>query len=174
MYADGSQFFFRHIARRLHPDAGLPGNAVSGDAKVGRSADHRLFEGADIPVNVAADEVEIQDRVADNLAGAVVGDVATAIGFAKPDAFLAQHIFRGKEIFLAGVAAHGDDVWMLAEQENVVNCTGFACSDKALLQEVGVGPRNEAEVGGEKGVHGRHKFAVKSCQLKVNAQFIAS
>ena len=44
-------------------------------------------------MNVSADTIKIQDRVADDLAGAMIGDVATAIGFAQLHAFLAEDVF---------------------------------------------------------------------------------
>jgi hypothetical protein len=150
---DGGEFFFGNIARRLDPDAGFAGDAVGGDAEVSGGADHGLFESADIPVNVAADGIEIEDGVANDLAGAVIGDVATAVGFAELDIFLAEDIFGGEKILLAGVAAEGENVGMLAEEEDVVDGAGFAGGDHALLEGVGVGPGEEANVANEKGCH---------------------
>ena len=153
MDADGGEFFFGDIAGGLDPDAGFAGDAVGGDAEVSGGADHGLFESADIPVNVAADGIEIEDGVANDLAGAVIGDVATAVGFAELDIFLAEDIFGGEKILLAGVAAEGENVGMLAEEEDVVDGAGFAGGDHALLEGVGVGPGEEANVANEKGCH---------------------
>src|SRR5882762_1539469 len=72
--ADGGEFFFGDIARRLDPNAGFAGDAVGADAEIGGGADHGFFEGADIPVNVAADGIEIQDGVTDDLAWAVISE----------------------------------------------------------------------------------------------------
>jgi len=148
--ADGGEFFFADVARRLNPDAGLAGNAKGGDAEISGGANHDFFKRADVPVNVAADDIEIENGIADDLTGAVIGDVAAAIGFAKLDIFLPQNIFGGEEIFLASVAAEGEDMWMLAEEENVVDGAGFAGGDDAPLEGVGVGPGEEAEIGDEK------------------------
>src|SRR5258708_2709098 len=74
--ADGGEFFFGDAARRLHPDAGFAGDAVGGDAEIGGGAGHGFFEGADKPVNVAADGTEVQDGGAVDLACAMVSDVA--------------------------------------------------------------------------------------------------
>src|ERR1700720_4489593 len=52
--ADGGEFFFGDIARRLDPDAGFAGDAIGGDAEIGGGADHGFFERPDVPVNVAA------------------------------------------------------------------------------------------------------------------------
>jgi hypothetical protein len=151
--ADGGEFFFGDVARRLDPDAGFAGDAVGGDTEISGGADHGLFEGADVPVDVATDGIEIEDRIADDLAGAVIRYVAAAVGFAEFDIFLAEDVFGGEEIFLAGVAAEGEDVGMLAEEEDVVDGAGFARGDDALLEGVGIGPGEEAEVGDEEGIH---------------------
>jgi len=156
VYADGGEFFFGNIARRLDPNAGFAGDAVGGDAEIGGGPDHGLFEGADVPVNVAADGIEIENGVADDLAGAVIGDVAATVGFAELDILLAQDIFGGEEIFLVGVSAERQNVRVFAEEEDVVDDAGFSGGDKALQEGVGVGPGEEAEVGCEKGVHAGH------------------
>src|SRR5690242_14171339 len=61
--ADGRKLFFRNISGGLNPDAGLAWDAIGGDAEIGGGADHGLFQGADVPVNVAADQIEIEDGV---------------------------------------------------------------------------------------------------------------
>src|SRR5882757_3714807 len=155
--ADGGEFFFGDAARRLHPDAGFAGDAVGGDAEIGGGADHGFFERADVPVNVAADGIEIKNWIADDLAGAVVGDVAAAVGFAEFDIFLAEDVFGGEKIFLAGIAAESEDVGMFAEEENVVDGAGFTGGDEALLEGVRPGPGEEAEVGDEEGRHGESR-----------------
>src|SRR5260221_9165330 len=152
--ADGGEFFFGDIARRLDPDAGFAGDAIGADAEIGGGADHGFFERADIPVNVASDGTEIQDGVADDLAWAVISDVAAAVGFAEVDIFLAEDIFGSEKIFLAGAAAEGQNVGMFAEEDDVVDGAGFAGGDDALLEGVGVGPGEEAEVGDEERRHG--------------------
>src|SRR4029077_15527982 len=134
------------IARRLDPDAGFAWDAIRCDAEIGGGTDHGLFEGAHVPVDVAADGTEIEDGVADDLAWAVIRDVAAAVGFAELDIFLAEDIFGSEEIFLAGVTAEGQNVGMFAEEEVVVDGAGFAGGDDALLEGVGVGPGEEANV----------------------------
>ena len=151
--ADGRKLFFGDVAGRMNPDPGFAGDPIGGDAEIGGGADHGFFEGADIPVNVAADKIEIENGVADELAGAMIGDVAAAIGFAKLDIFLAQDILGGEKILLAGVAAKGEDVRMFAEEEDVVDGTGFARGDNTLLKSVGIGPGEKAEVADEEGAH---------------------
>ena len=151
--ADGGEFFLWDIARRMNPDAGFAWDAIRGDAEIAGGADHGLFERADVPVDVAADGIEIEDGVADDLAGAVVGDIAAAVGFAELDIFLTEDILGGYKIFLAGVAAEGEDMRMFAEEEDVVDGVGFAGNDNALLEGVGVGPGEEANVADDQGCH---------------------
>lgn len=162
--ADGGEFFLGGIARRLDPDAGFAGDAISGDAEIGGGSNHGLFEGTDVPVNVAADKTEIENGIADNLAGAVIGDIAATVGFAELDIFLAEDMFGGEKIFLAGVAAERKDVGMLAEEQDVVDGAGFAGGDEALLKGVGVGPGEEAEIGDEKGWHVARRITENSDQ----------
>jgi hypothetical protein len=89
-------------------------------------------------VDVATDGIEVEDWVANDLAGAVIGDVAAAVGFSEFDIFLAKDTFGSEKISLAGVAAERENVGMLADEENVVDGAGFARGDDALLEGVGV------------------------------------
>jgi len=147
---DSSELFFGNSARRLDPDAGFAWDAMGGDAEIGGSADHRFFESADVPVNVATDAIEIEDGVADGLAGAMISDIATAVGLAKFDALLAEDVFGSEEIFLAGVAAKGDDMRVLAEEKDVGDGSGFARGDKALLESERSIPAADSDVANEK------------------------
>jgi len=51
------------------------------DAEGGAGADERVFEEAEVGVEVFAAAGEVKDGVADELAGAVVGGLAAAVGF---------------------------------------------------------------------------------------------
>jgi len=90
--------------------------------------------------------VEIQDGIANNLAGTVIGDVAAAIGFAKFDTLLTENVFGGEQILLAGIAPERDDMRMLAEEKNIINGGSLLCGHEAFLQGVGVRPGDEAKV----------------------------
>jgi hypothetical protein len=54
---------------------------VGVDAEGGAGADERVFEEAEVGVEVFAAAGEVKDGVADELAGAVVGGLAAAVGF---------------------------------------------------------------------------------------------
>src|SRR6266566_2761928 len=71
--------FFGSAARGSRPNAGFTRFAPGFDAELGGSADHRFFEHAHVPDHVPANLGKVQDRVADDLSRAVIGDVAAAI-----------------------------------------------------------------------------------------------
>src|SRR6267378_6703030 len=98
------------------PNSGLAGFASGGDAEIAGCADHDFFEHTHVPHYIASNSGEVEDRVADNLARSVVGDVATAAGFVEGDALLAQHVFTGEQMLALTVAALGNHVRMLANQ----------------------------------------------------------
>src|SRR5580698_424419 len=111
------------------PDAGQAGNTFGFEGKVGRSADENFFEAADEVDSTevfARDELrasrrlaladegvrraagisaEIEDGVADELAGAVEGYVAAAVGFEELDSALGQDFGPRDNICGFGVAA---------------------------------------------------------------------
>ena len=147
---DGSEFFFRDSAGWLDPDAGFAGDTKGRDAEVRGSTNHGFFERADVPVHVAADAIEIEDGVTDDLAGPMIGDIAAAVRFPEFDAFLAQDVFRREQIFRTGVATERKHVGVLAEEQNIVNGAGFARCDEALLESECDVPAANADVGDEK------------------------
>jgi hypothetical protein len=144
--ADGSEFFF--LGSGLDPNAGFARDAVSGDAEIGGGPDHGFFEGAHVPAYVTLDFVEIEDGITDDLAWTMVGYVPAAIGGVEFDISLTENVFGSEEIRTVGVAAEGNNVSMLAEEENVVDRIGFSGGDEVLLKGVGVGIGDEAKVGG--------------------------
>src|SRR5579883_1844779 len=148
---DGGEFLVGNVARRLDPDAGFAGNAIGGDAEIGGGANHGFFEGANVPVDIAAVAIEIEDGIADDLAWAVIGDIAAAIGFAEFDAFLTKDVLGSEKMFLVGAAAEGDDMRVFTEEENVVDEAGFAGGDEALLESVSGIPAGDSEVANEEG-----------------------
>ena len=74
------------------PDAGQPWHAPGVDAVVGRDANQHLLEIAHVAMHVAAIGLQVEDRIADDLAGAVVGDVAAAPGLVDLDAARRQRV----------------------------------------------------------------------------------
>jgi hypothetical protein len=63
---------------------------------------------------------EVEDRISDELARPVVGDVAAALDLEDLDAASAQGFGVEGEARLASAAAEGDDGGVFAEEEEVV------------------------------------------------------
>ena len=112
---------FSSVGGSPYPDAVAIGNARGGDFEISCRADHDFLELLDVPADVAAKLGKIKDGVADDLAGAVIGDVATAVGFVEGDIHLREQVIAGAEIFFLSVATQRDCVGMLAEEQDVGN-----------------------------------------------------
>lgn len=131
--ADRADFSFASRAGLLvvkaAPDAGESGDATGADAVDSAEADEGFFHHSDEVdwTEAAAAGVlkapEIEDRVADQLSGAVVGDVAPAIDFVQGDPAAGQQFIRGKDVGSAGVAAEGEDRGMLEQEDGVFDET---------------------------------------------------
>src|SRR5215469_7355453 len=163
VHADGGKFFFGNAAGGFNPNAGFAGDAIGRDTELGRSAHHGFFKSADVPVNVATDAVEIQNGIADDLTGTMIGDVAATIRFAEFDAFLAEDVLGGQEIFPVGAASEGDHVGMFAEKKDVIDAAGFARRHEAFLKREGSVPTVNSDIANEERL--RHW---KGCQISVN------
>ena len=74
-HADGGEFAV------FHPHAGQSVAAAGGHAECGAGADEGVFEAAEMGVQITSARVEIEDRIADQLARAVIGRLAAAVGF---------------------------------------------------------------------------------------------
>ena len=92
------------------PDAAAAGDAGGGDAEVGAHRDQRLLDPADV-----VDDLDVvgqpDDRVADQLAGPVEGDLAAAIDV---DDGCAARI--GRPLVGVGALAGGEDRRVLEQQ----------------------------------------------------------
>jgi hypothetical protein len=118
-HADGGDFFV------AEPDAGVFGFATGYEAVAAEGADDSFFEGVDVPVDVLPPFGEVEDGVADELAGVVAGDVAAAVGMGDGDAFGLEPGGVGDEVFVAAAAADGDDGGVFEEDEDAVVAAAF-------------------------------------------------
>ena len=90
-----------------------PGNALGRDGEVGAGADQDFFQAADefyraerLAFAVGRGEsAQIEDGIADDLAGAVEGDVAAAVAFEELDAALGKEFGRSDYVCGFRVAA---------------------------------------------------------------------
>ena len=89
---------------------------------------------AHVSAHVALPLAQVQDGVAHQLAGAVIGDVAAAVGGMEGDAGAGQDLFAGQQVLHVTVAAHGDGVRMLQQQQLVGDGARLALGHQALLQ----------------------------------------
>src|SRR5207237_10357082 len=101
------------------PDAAFAFDAFGGDAVFGDGADQHFLEVRDVFADVALAFAEVEDGVADELAGAVIGDVAAARRFEKADTLRAKDVAAGEQMIEFAAAAEGDDRRMY-EQEKLV------------------------------------------------------
>jgi len=89
---------------------------------------------------------EIEDGVADELAGAVVGDVPAAVDFVKGDTAAQEELIGGEDVGAAGVAAEGENRGVFEEEEGVLDVTGQAQGRDLCLNAEGFVVGNAAEV----------------------------
>src|SRR5271165_2647689 len=134
----------------IRPDTGEAGDSFRGDSEVGAGADQDFFEAADEfdyaerlafavrggrgvrgSTSMAA---QVEDGIADDLAGAVEGDVAAAVAFEEFNAALGKEFGGGDYVGGFGVAAERDDRRVFEEEEDIADFFLFAEGDELLLQ----------------------------------------
>jgi hypothetical protein len=160
VYADGGDLFLGDGAAGVGPDAGELADALGGDAEVFAGEDEGFFHEADKVYRAEvwalfAGEVapEVEDGVADELAGAVVGDVAAAVDLVDGDAFAGEKVVGGEDVGAGGVAAEGEDRGVFEEDEGVADEAGFAGGDDFGLDAEAFEVGDAAELE-EMDVHG--------------------
>src|ERR1700704_6668769 len=81
-YADGGDLVLAALAlvRAAHPHADAVLAPLSCDVEGGEGADHPLLERGDIAAPIPAAPLEVEHRVDDPLAGAMVGELPAAPG----------------------------------------------------------------------------------------------
>ena len=94
-------------------------------------------------MHVAAVGTQIEDRVADELSGAVVGDVAAATGFEDLDAARGELLGRRHDVSARRrqLDAERQDVRMLQQQQRVGDAVRAALLDERALQLDGLARR---------------------------------
>ena len=111
------------------PDSGETGDTSGVHTVDATEADESLFDHADKVNGTEAARVrvlksaQVEDRVADELAGAVVCDVAAAIDFMQSDAPAGEKLIGCQDVGALGVAAEGEYRRVFEQEENVVDAT---------------------------------------------------
>jgi hypothetical protein len=103
------------------PHSGQPGDSAGADSELLQRINQNLFDGAHVGADIAFPLAQIDDRVADDLAGPMVGHIPAAIGLVQFNAFLPQYGLGEEQIFIAPVAADGDDVGVLDEEQMILS-----------------------------------------------------
>ena len=98
-------------------------------------ADQHFFELRHVLAHVALAFAEVDDRVADELAGTVIGDVAAARGLEKTDALRARASSRSaRRLRDVAAAPEGDDGRMFEEEKLIGNRLVLPHLHELLLQ----------------------------------------
>src|SRR5207253_10562593 len=87
--------------------------------EVRRPAEHSLVQVPAVPDDVPANRGQVKDGVADQLAGAMIGDVTAAIGQVELDIHLPEQVLRRAEVLRFSVAPKRDHMRMLAQERRV-------------------------------------------------------
>src|SRR5207248_1232323 len=117
------------------PDTGVGRVTLAGNPEIGEGVDQRLFDFSQIPVQILAMALEIDDRISHQLAGSVKCHVAAALDLEKLDAPGLQKLRRRDEMLFFRRAPECDNGRMLQQEQYVLrNCSGDSVTGKVALQ----------------------------------------
>src|SRR5688572_20113137 len=168
-----------HADRRdlacMRPHAGVAAVATCLDAHLAECHDERFLDLAQVPVQVLAVSLEVEDGVAHQLSGAVEGDVAAALDFVHLDAARAKPFGRGDDVRLLRRATEGDDRRMLEQQQDVfVDLPGDAAACEIALELQGDRVGDGAELrdqklhsAGSEGTAKMTEFRIQSSEFRL-------
>ena len=145
-----------------HPDADvlLAVAHPAFDAVAGQRPDQRLLEVAHVAADVAAVGAEVEDRIADQLAGAVVGHLAAAVALGDLDPPRRQRRRRGDHVAGRGVPPQGVDVGMLEQEQVLRPRPPLDAVAGGELHRQGLGVGDLAEKAGAEGAARRSRHRV--------------
>ena len=89
---------------------------------------------------------QVEDGIADDLSGAVEGDVAAAVAFEELDSALGEGFGRSDYVCCFRVTSQCNDGFMFEQQQDIANLVSFAQVDQLLLQAQAGGIVNGAEL----------------------------
>ena len=138
---------FSRPARCLHPRARQSADAAGRHAEIRADANHQLLEIAHVRVHVAPIRLEVDDRIADELPGAVIGHVAAATRLVHLDAPGREHLRRRDDVRAGAVRFHAerDDVRVLEQKKDVGDPARLAILHECALQRERLGVGHDAE-----------------------------
>ena len=101
------------------PNSGEARLDVGSDVEVGEGVDDDLLDGADVLQGADAQPAQVEDGVSDELAGAVVGDLAATVSLVDGNAEGGELGVCGQQMLVAAEAAAGVDVRVFEEEKSV-------------------------------------------------------
>ena len=101
------------------PHAGKAGNATGVQAVFGEGADNGFLQRAEVPMNVGPEIVEVENGVAHQLAGAVVGDVAAPVDAVEAGVVRGQAGVIEQQVLRLAALAQRVGVRVLTKQQVV-------------------------------------------------------
>ena len=132
----------------VDPDSRQPLDAPGRHLVIGGRADQHFFEISHVAAHVAPVGPQVQDRVAHQLPGPMVGHITAATrGIQRHPASLPRRL-AGQHVRRLRVPAQGDDVRMLKQQQMLVATGLRQAVDEPLLEPEPFGVRQAAEPPG--------------------------
>src|SRR5207237_8189304 len=100
------------------PDAGVAREPARGDPEVGENVDQTALEVAQVEADIGC-WTQIDDRIADQLAGTVIGDIPAAIDVETGDAARRTFCLVEKDMIAGARPSDGVGVWVLGRTQRV-------------------------------------------------------
>jgi hypothetical protein len=117
------------------------------DTASGTGRDHRRFERPDEWPDEEAPSRQAEDRIGDELAGAVIRDLTATLDPQDLNAASRQFIGRRQNVALIGLAAQRQDGGMLEEEQAVASGLVGSGGGQLLLERPRLAVRNAPEPG---------------------------
>ena len=127
----------------MHPDSrnlSLPyphprqlWNPSTRDPEIRQRVDHRLFDRPHIRPHVALPFAQVHDGVAHHLSRPVIGNVPPPVRSMEGDTRARQRFFVRQQVLRMPVAAHGDRMRVLQQQQLIGNLAGLPPPHQLLL-----------------------------------------
>jgi hypothetical protein len=151
--ADGCDLFLLDTAAGERPYSGTLADALSHDAEVAAGTDQHLFEhadkvdGAEVWAFLAGQvTAQIDDGVANELAGAMIGDVAATVDLVELNAALLQELIRCEDVGATGIPAECKYRRVLKQKKGIADEVLLTCCDDLLLDREGFGIGDATEM----------------------------
>jgi len=104
------------------------------DAEMGQGADHSLLKQMHIVRHCEVMLSEGENRIADELAGTVIGYVAAALYTVDGDASTSELVIGRQDVRRVCVATQSDGWLMLKQEEHVANALVASCLNQCMLK----------------------------------------